>query len=412
MSKLAFFFPSSGPGGVQSIIIRLIKHAYTNHLPFVVLDYDGGYVSSQIKEFSDDAFMKHVVIVDTLRECYFMSDYTFVAFNWQIDLAEFFERHFKSSFIYWDVHSISLDNILNLCLFGRCLKSQNSRRFLSVLTEESRVLTIDLISKNYIEEKSGSDNVTVTGIPISHLTDNIHFTLPPPSNGIHIVYIARAVDWKVIPFHYCLLKVIAKYSNFPISCHIYTDDRDRFIELMPNDSSVLDLGCELTIFDGFSMDEIVSRERERVNLSIGMGTSQFELLTYGVPALLIPAITDIDLLMRFEPIWTHLLPDYVYGFDQSTVDCFYRIDLPPSVTLANANFSWLPNQLADVKEKANLILDLYSCARVSEILLFQSQRTNKSPSKAWRLKEFKHFLYWSSVVGFIKNKILGVDSCI
>lgn len=405
MSQLAFFFPSSGPGGVQSIIIRLIKHAYVTGLSFIVLDYNGGYISSQIKGFNHDAFLKHVVIIDSFRECHFMTNYTFVAFNWQLSIAEYLERKFKTNFIYWDVHSISLDNILDLCLFGHRFKSQNSGRLLSVLADESRFLTIDLVSKKYIEDKSGSDKVTVTGIPISHLADATHFILPPPSNGIHIVYIARAVDWKVIPFYYCLQKVVREYSDFSIVCHVYTDNRDKFKQLLPVGSSVL--GCELELFDGCSMDDIVSRERQQVNLSIGMGTSQFELLTYGVPTLLIPAVTDVDLLNRFDPLWTHMLPHYVYGFDQSTVDCFFSIELPPCVSLSNAKFSWLPDQLTDVKAKANLILDLYSSAKVSEILLYKSQDMDKTPSNAWKLKEFKIYHLWSSVVGFFKSKFQG-----
>ncbi|GJA18761.1 hypothetical protein KAM336_17820 [Aeromonas caviae] len=405
MSRLAFFFPSSGPGGIQSIIIRLIRHAHLNGEPIIVIDYDGGYISTQLKSISNEVFNKHVFIIKSLNDCSFMSEYTFVSFNWQISLAEFFERKYGSRFIYWDVHSNSLDEVLNICVFGRCIKKQKIDRFLSVLTQENRVLTIDLVSKKLIEEKSKSNNITVTGIPISHSEIDCQFSLPSPSQGLHVVYIARAVDWKVVPFYFSMSKILKMYPDFTISCNVYTDNRNDFINLMPYD--MIFRSCEISIFDGFSMDEIISRESGRVNLSMGMGTSQFELMLYGVPTLLIPAKTSAPVLEQFDPLWTHMMPDYIYGFDDSTTDIFKSLDLPDNIGLSSSGFSWSVKELVNVKEHANLVMELYSCRTVSKILQNKAREVSCIKSKVWELKEVQLYMHWMALVNFVK-KLCGV----
>lgn len=401
MKKLAFFFPANGPGGVQSIIIRLIKYAFEKRLPFIVLDYKDGYVASQIERISIDAFREHVIIVKSLSECHFMSDYTFVAFNWQLNFAYLFQTKYKSNFIYWDVHSTSLKHLLDISVFGRCLLSLSTENLICSLASESRILTIDLVSKKLLQRISFSDDIIVTGIPITSPKSNFIFSSPVTENVLNVVYIGRAVDWKVIPFLYGLSKVIDQYSSYKIKCNVYTDCKEEFVKLLP--IFYLDLNCVLSFFDGFSMDEIIKKEDGLVNLSIGMGTSQFELMIFGVPTLLIPAIVDDKRLSEFEPIWTHLLPPYVYGFDESTSSIFTEIELPKNISLNDAGFLWKPQQLEIVKEKSLNVLDLYSSENICNILLSRADDANSAPSKAWRFFSFKLFIFWSSVVHLLKR---------
>lgn len=401
MKKLAFFFPADGPGGVQSIIIRLIKYSFDNKLPFVVLDYKDGYISSQIRDISLEAYSEHVVIIKSLLKCDFMSDHTFVAFNWQLNFAFLFQNKYKTNFIYWDVHSTSLKQLLNLSVFGRCLLSLPTDKLISSLASESRVLTIDQVSKKLLQKMSSSDDIIVTGIPITSHYKNTDFSLPCINDGLNIVYIGRAVDWKVIPFIYGLSKVINQYSNYKISCNVYTDSKEEFIKLLPD--LYLDLNCEISIFDSLSMDEIIIREKGRVNLSIGMGTSQFELMIYGVPTLLIPAIIELDSLSEFQPIWTHLLPPYIYGFDESTASLFTDITLPKNISLNDASFLWSAQQLQLVKSSALNVLSLYSSENICNLLLSRSQGASSSPSKAWHSLSFKTFILWTSVINTFKR---------
>ena len=404
MNKLAFFFPAEGPGGVQSIIIRLIKYAFEKKLPFIVLDYEDGYIASQIKAISLEAYAEHVVIIKCLSQCNFMSGYTFVAFNWQLNFAYLFQRKYKSNFIYWDVHSTSLNSLLNISVLGRCLFSFSTEQLICSLVNESRVLTIDQVSKNLLQRMSSSDDIDVTGIPITSSHQDLNFCLPAINDGLNVVYIGRAVDWKVIPFIYGLSKIIEKYSNLNVRCNVYTDCKAEFTRLLPD--FYLDLNCHINFFDGFSMDDIIEKENGRVNLSIGMGTSQFELMIFGVPTLLIPAIIEPDLLTEFEPIWTHLLPPYIYGFDESTASVFNDINLPNKISLNDAGFIWNEQQLQVVNDSALKVLSLYSSENICHILLSRSNDASSKPSQAWLSISFKFFIFWTSFISLFKQILI------
>lgn len=401
MKKLAFFFPANSPGGVQSIIVRLIKFAFDNKLPFIVIDYKNGYVSSQIKKLSLDAYNKHVIIVKSLSECNFMSEYTFVAFNWQLKFAYFFQKKFKSNFIYWDVHSTSLKQLLDISIFGVRIFSLSTRNLISSLVRESRVLTIDLVSKELLQRMSFSDDIVVTGIPITTPYSGFNLTLPEKEGVLNIAYIGRAVDWKVIPFFYGLSKVIEKEFSYKVKCNVYTDSKVDFISLLPD--GYVELDCELNFYEGFSMDEIIKKENGVVNLSMGMGTSQFELMIFGVPTLLIPAVVDEKLLSEFEPIWTHLLPPYVYGFDESTAYLFNSIELPENISLGDAGFSWRKRQLELVEEAACKALALYSSENICNILMSRVDNVGDLKSQAWNNVPFKIFIFWTTVVDIVKK---------
>lgn len=401
MSNLVFFFPANGPGGVQSIIIRLIEHSFYNDLPNIVVDYPDGYISNQLKKISNDLFVKHVVIVNTLDECDLLSRrFTFVAFNWQLQLAYFFQNKFETNFVYWDVHSIALNDILHLKLLGKRLKYQSPTKLLSVLTNESRVLTIDLVSKKYLEKMSNSTNIAITGIPISHSEKPEFFDIPLPQNGLHIVYIGRAVDWKVLPFYYCLKKIVSQYSHLPITCNVYTDDIEKFSECFSVDYLCFDF--KVCFFEGYSVEDIIRVERNKVNLSIGMGTSQFELLTYGVPTLLIPAVTNKKTLEEFQPIWSHLLPSYIYGFDESTATVFKNIELPESISLNDSGFNWSNSDINNVREVSSSILMNYSSESVLKTLMYQASIAKSSYSNAWSLIEVKLYILWDSFIQRVK----------
>jgi hypothetical protein len=185
---------------------------------------------------------------------------------------------------------------------------------------------------------------------------------------------------------------------------VYTDSKVEFIRLLPD--FYTDLNCHIQFFDGCSMDDIIERESDRVNLSIGMGTSQFELMIFGVPTLLIPAIIEPDLLSEFEPIWNHLLPPYIYGFDESTASVFADINLPYNISLNDAGFLWEPQQLKVVKETALNVLSLYSSENICNILLSRAGAASSTPSNAWNSILFNFFIFWSSVVGLFKRVLI------
>ena len=278
---------------------------------------------------------------------------------------------------------------------------------------ENRLLTIDKVSELYIH-KLANENipVLVTGIPVQaessfEIDSELLFKLS--RHSINIVYIGRAVDWKVYPFIAAVRLLKNKY-NKRICIRVYTDSVNDFNELLAASFSE---DQSIQIFEGYSVSEIINREREWITLSIGMGTSQFELFFLGVPTLLIPATIDAEIVKYIEPMWVHLMPEYVLGFDDESIAAISSISDVRHAMLSESNFEWLPNQLQEVSKSASGMASKYS-PRFILGLIFNLLSKDRFPNsflqesrELWMIYRWQRFvLCIKNFIGWIRCKII------
>lgn len=324
MKRLLFYFPSCGPGGIQSIILRMADaSAQTGH-QITIIDSHDGYISKNLNRSLSGSECINLIISNRIDNLHISSDHIFVCFNHQLVIAKKFHQVYNINFIYWDVHSNTLAELLSIKAFSQTLIKISPKRLFLRLQLESRLITIDKVSEHYLHYLSGNSSpISVLGIPIS-LGKKPRSTLNAFSNIVRIVYIGRSVDWKVIPFLYCAKKIKEVYRFNRLIWDVYTDSAIEFQRI--SDTLEFSGDFDLNYHENYTIDEIWKNEFERVSICIGMGTAQFESALLNIPTLLVPAITDKNLLEEYDPIWVHTLPDYVLGYDESTKYAFESID--------------------------------------------------------------------------------------
>ena len=407
-----FYFPCTGPGGIQSIIIRLLIEGLAFQKRVFLIDHNDSYLQNQIKLRCPEAWNSNVFLVGHISEFIFPPNSCLILFNWQLPLL--IELKSNSDifldYLYWDVHSGSIKQAFSIRLFGKKLLQFNAGKILKSLSVENRLLTIDKVSELYIQ-KLANENISllVTGIPVqaeSAFEIDSERVFKSSQHSINIVYIGRAVDWKVYPF-IAAVKLLKNKYNKRIEVRIYTDSVDDFNKLLADGFSG---NQSIHIFEGYSVSEIINRERNWVTLSIGMGTSQFELFFLGVPTLLIPATIDAEIMKNVEPMWVHLMPEYVFGFDDESIVAISSICDVRHAMLSESNFEWLPTQLLDVSISASNIKRIYSPGYILD-MIFNFLNADRSPfSFLHGAYEVKIISRWQRIVLFIKNSINWIGS--
>jgi hypothetical protein len=318
-NRFVFYFPASGPGGVQSIILRFFDYLRARGMSFVLLDLKSGFLydkSSYLVENKYVSFERH--IIESLSDYCFRVDDILIIFNWQIlDLSVVKQ---KINYFFWDVHTASFEDLLSVKVFGKTICRLGSLSFLEVLARERRLMTIDNVARDFILRKIRLESVDirVTGIPIGEVGDPLVLT-QSLSSSWHFVAVSRAVDWKLVSMVHCLNWLASRLSS-DISLKLYTDSEPRAIGFLKN----LDGRVQVEVFSGYSVLEIVEREKNWMNCSLGMGTSQFEFLKYGIPTFAVPATVNVRTLAEYIPIWVHDMPEFVFGFDDSSLASFSR----------------------------------------------------------------------------------------
>ena len=405
--SIYFYFPCSGPGGIQSIIIRLLIEGVALNKSIFLIDHNGSYLQNQIKDRCPEAWSGNVFLVDHISEFVFPTNSCIIVFNWQLPLL----LELKSStvanldYVYWDVHSVSIKQAFSIRLFGKRLLQFNTGKILKNLSVEKRLFTIDKVSELYIQKLSNEDiSLLVTGIPVqaeSALGIDSDRIYKSSQHSINIVYIGRAVNWKVYPFVAAVELLKKKYSK-KIDIKIYTDCAVDFNGLLAGSFSAEQ---SIQVFEGYPVSEIIKRERNWVTLSIGMGTSQFELFLLGVPTLLIPATINVEVMKYIEPMWVHLMPKYVFGFDDESLATISSICDVRHAMLSKSYFEWLPSQLSDVSESASNIERIYSPGYILTLIFTFLNGSRSSVSFLYGSYTFKIIYKWLRVVVFIKKLI-------
>lgn len=354
--KLLLYFPATGPGGVQSIILRFAEAAYRLKVPISIIDHPRGYISEKISLNYLIGRYVNLVISDSLDKLSLSDDHTFICFNHQLPVAGKLYFLYGINFVFWDVHSITIQDMLSIKLFNRKILSISPKRFLKQIQQDFKIITIDAVSAENLKTITGvNDMVTVIGIPITVKQQPI-ISFNPSLNPLRVVYIGRAVDWKVFPFIYCAKKLLTTYENTKFQWHVYTDDANKFLELATK--IVFSSSLKLNIFENFTVDDIWLKELDKASLCIGMGTSQFESLLLNLPTLLIPAIADELELEKFDPVWAHTLPDFVFGCDASTLVIFENVYAARCIRLTDKKFNWSDedfNRISAYSERARLL---------------------------------------------------------
>ncbi len=402
-----FYFPCTGPGGIQSIIIRLLIEGLEFNKRIFLIDKSGSYLQDQIKRRCPEAWNSNVIIVNSITEFIFPSNSCLIVFNWQLPLLIELKSNSKKflDYLYWDVHSASIKQAFSIRLLNMNLYQFDAGKILKNLSMEDRLLTIDKVSEHYIQQLANEKiSLLVTGIPVQAESaseiDNKRM-YESSRDSINIVYIGRAVDWKVYPFIFAVKSLKVKYKK-TIRIRIYTDSIVLFKKFIVD--GFLDYQS-IQFFEGYSVSEIISRDRDWVTLSVGMGTSQFELFFLGVPTLLIPATTSADILRYVEPMWVHLMPEYVFGFDDESIATISSIGDVRHAMISESNFEWSPSQLLEVSKSASDMKRIYS-PRFILGLIVHLLRKDRFPDS------FLHYSYelgviysWQRVVLVVKNFI-------
>ena len=410
--SIYLYFPCKGPGGIQSIIIRLLIEAADFNKRVFLIDHDDSYLQDQIKRRRPEAWNNNIFIVGDISEFRFPSNSCLIVFNWQLPLL----LNLKSrtgehlDYIYWDVHSASIKQAFSIRLFGRSLFQFNAGKILKCLSLENRLLTIDKVSELYIQ-KLARENISllVTGIPVqaeSAFEIDDERIYRSSRSSINVVYIGRAVDWKVYPF-VAAVKLLKNRYNKKIDIKIYTDCVADFNRLLENSFSG---DQSIQLFEGYSVSEIIGRERNWVTLSIGMGTSQFELFLLGVPTLLIPATIDAEVINYIEPMWVHLMPEYVFGFDDESIAAISSICDVRHAMLSESCFEWSPSQLSEVSESASNIMRIYSPGYILNLIFNVINDQRPPTSFLYGSYYFKIIYRWQRIVILIKNLVNLISS--
>jgi hypothetical protein len=401
--RLFFYFPTDGPGGVQSIIIRILTNSRESCEAVYLLDHRDCFIQNQIRLRTPSTFETNVIIVDNVVDFKFPNDACLVVFNWQLPtLAKILEKSRQLDYLYWDVHSEAVAGMLNIGLFGRCLVRQSSHRVLRVLMAERRLLSIDIVSAELIRQIANcSGSIGVTGIPINinnYSGNNLSINCCSAKDRVNIVYIGRAVEWKVTPFTWAIHAIAKRYPKRLLFVRVYTDNKIKFSKLLGDSISF----CSSTlIFEGYNMPEIIARESSWATLSIGMGTSQFELFSIGIPTLLIPATINQQILDQNEPFWVHLMPDFVFGFDDHSFSAFQNIIGTQRARLSAVVFEWDRDDLVRVSIAARKINRIYSVENTLKVLMAFGKIPRKSSTEVFDLIEVRVLNIWVTV----KNRV-------
>jgi hypothetical protein len=399
MTKIVFYQPSSGPGGIQSIITRISQFAEnSSNIYVVILASPGDWLWKEIcaLNFKNNK----VILVDCNNPRFNFKGYTFISFNYQLNVAYFLYKNFNINFIFWDVHSATIPDILNFKIFNKILKKINSSFLVHELIRENRVITIDLLSSISLlkfSKYNGMDDISISGIPIdTNIKPKCSFNRI--DEKLHIIYIARAVSWKIFPFFDCLKKIQLKFPDKIISCSVYTDNISYFKSHFYSHDFI---NTEVSFYSGYGLNEIWDREISKVSLAIGMGTAQFESLMLNIPTLTILASDNRDLIKSSDPIWLHTLPNFVFGYDDESINYWKLIDTKNAEYLSTSNFSWNQREYNAIKTYSDLARNLYSVNFLIQIFDFKIKNLS-SDSYLYNSRIFKIKYYYDMFIKKIK----------
>jgi len=141
-----------------------------------------------------------------------------------------------------------------------------------------------------------------------------------------------------------------------------------------------------------------------------MGTSQFELFLLGVPTLLIPATIDAEVINYIEPMWVHLMPEYVFGFDDESIAAISSICDVRHAMLSESCFEWSPSQLSEVSESASNIMRIYSPGYILNLIFNVINDQRPPTSFLYGSYYFKIIYRWQRIVILIKNLVNLISS--
>jgi hypothetical protein len=376
MNKYLFYFPSDGPGGVQSIILGLAKHPELSKC-MLILDHKGGFISNSLLEASHSAEVRLIDkekssirrTIKKIADNRCGEEYCMILFNWQIGLIPLCIAN-KMKFLLWDVHSEAIEKVVSLSIRSHFFKIISPKKLYRALQLDGLVLTIDNPSRNYLYDitKISKPEIKITGIPIT--THSGDLSVSSLKNKLNLVYMGRAVKWKIDPLIWALENIQNKYPSYPINVDIFTDDIKSFSSRLDGSKFIKQSGIQFEFYQNVSSDDVFSQGKY-YNLALGMGTSQLEFLKRGIPTLTIPAISELNILEQLDIYWLHLLPSFFFGFDLTSIKSVALNEINDAC-FKNSDFIWSELDLIEVHSAAKSVNELYSFENVFSQVSFSS----------------------------------------
>jgi hypothetical protein len=279
---ITFFFTYNDVGGVQVLILNLMRELFRNNIRTKLIYHENSWLTNELDksgvsyEFFNienvnkkelDEFIQHDDIVVTI-----------MLFKELI-----FFRRINPHMLFWSVYPNALGSLKNdFKIHTKFIRKLLIKKML----RKSGLVFMDNEGVKFIENQFGLDiSPHYLPIPIS-IGDENQFLARQNIRGniINITYLGRAVDWKVFP----VMKVINDINKSgdkikDIVLHIITDDPVEFEALMGTSRP----DFEIKFYSCLSGDELRNFLVSKSDLHIAMGTSCLEGSSLGIPTILI-----------------------------------------------------------------------------------------------------------------------------
>lgn len=274
-----------------------------------------------IKDLSNLIYPEDVLVITTFHE---------FIYRCEIDCRILFWNVFPTTLIYIN----QLSNHQLSFFFNR----RACQKMFDVMLDKAGLVFMDRtgvesakINQIKIRKRIPYFPVIVEDIPYKYVSANLL------DNSLRIVYVGRAINWKVFP----MLKIIKDIEKTEfvnkIQITIITDDKTKFKRLLGYDSDL-----KIDFIENLSRSELNSYLLHNCDLYIGMGTSCLDAAKIGIPSVLAD-YSYSPFPDNYRYTWLYNTTDYCLGDlaeeKQTSPDDFYLRDLLDDIFIKGISLS-------------------------------------------------------------------------
>ncbi|PHJ40205.1 hypothetical protein [Vibrio sp. PID17_43] len=312
-----FFYPTKNKkiGGAQRLVVSFAKSLSNLNYSVKIIDYSSGYCYGYFEKKPNNC-----IEIISFDECESIGDLSlidvdkddvWVLFNSDYINFSVYEK-IEGKILFYDLLYPNIPKLFST-RYGDIpfLSSSSRKKFFKSIIDKKALCVVDVEAQLWLRNNLNV-HVPLVNIPVVKSRKSYNPSYTTGNESEYVVYVARACDWKVMPF----LKVIE--DLFRVNCalkfKIFTDDSklfDSIIRQNTSDKIYVNFKNSCQYYEGVDMEEIIRTTNDGL-IHFGMASVAVEFAINGLFTV------SLDLSNRKLP--NNYVYRYIYdGHDEGCI---------------------------------------------------------------------------------------------
>ena len=273
-------------GGYTTLMLTLMKELHRQGQDVILINFKDGLIADELRK---DKIEISILDLDSLswkemRKMIRPSD-VFIATSFREEYRHFLKVNPRV--VYFDINDFITQ--ISDYKFGLKFRSLARKLIKKLLQKKSLVFMDDTGVFNLKKEFSMEVEAPVfLPIPVYIPSENFYLKRQPLSEGaLHLTYIGRSVDWKMMP----LKKILSDCSETSLSKKIFfsvvVDDAAAFRKFINVDDFIKTGKMEISVIENMPPSMINDFLLRNADAHFAMGTAALDAASLGVPTILV-----------------------------------------------------------------------------------------------------------------------------